>query len=96
MKRLGQEIGKHALGFTMSQGDVVGTKTVSDPEVTNVDMSGALTGGSTAIALKFNGTFVVLFEKTVGDGIPLVGALRRWLGTGLVGLPSRRRDHSFP
>lgn len=71
LEGLGEEVGEHGRGVTVAHGDVVLIQAVFDPEMANVDVTRTLACGGATIAGKFDGTFVVLFEETGGEGITL-------------------------
>ena len=68
MKGLGKEIGKHMFRLTITKGNVIRVKAVSDEEITNIDISGPLAGGCMPVLFKSHCTLVVLFKITVTEG----------------------------
>ena len=71
LQRFGEEISEHVFCVAMSDGNVVLFEAVRDPEVSNVDVAGPLSGRVAAVLGEFDGTFGVLLEISVCDWVAL-------------------------
>ena len=72
LEGLGKEISKHMVHLTITEGNVICVKAVSDEEITNVDVPRPLAGRCMPVSFKPHHTLVVLFKITVMEGKTLI------------------------
>jgi hypothetical protein len=68
---LGEEISKHLSCGTVGNCEILLTGMVGDEKIRDINVAGALPAGRFAVAFHLDGTFVILVENGLGNGVAL-------------------------